>query len=263
MTPIYCTDCLDRIPLEFFKEGKAAFSGGQPYLVAHAQRLGLSLDIKPPSTYAAILGFVLGGAPKEVESVGVPTPTQKLGARQPQQAIRIPVRKIKLPVRRCELQIVQHADGVHEARPPARIDLLPYVSKDDALLLGRESKYSAIFKAFPRVSRQHCLFWFSGGKAFVHDLSSANKTFVDGVELLADQALPFFRNQVLTLGAKHSALKITLIAEGYPFTDKNAFDAIGSTQGDEPVTTRSPVDDVGFECPVPTPANHESTHAMQ
>lgn len=55
MKHIYCAESQERIPPEYFKKGKAIFSGGQPYLAGHAARLKLSVDPAPPEEYAWVM----------------------------------------------------------------------------------------------------------------------------------------------------------------------------------------------------------------
>ena len=217
MDPLYCSESLDRIPLEMFKQGQAAFSGGRPYLVAHAERLGLKLDVKPPPEYAAALGFAT------LNDVGVNTimpsgramPTRKIEKRPAK-----PRRKTVVTEKRCVLKIIQMPDGPGEVHPPVRIDLQRHAFKNNALVLGRDTRDTRIFSANARISRRHCQMWLADGKVYVQDLASSNKTFIDGVPLIPDVPFPFFLSQVLTMGAKHSAIKITLDATGYPFMEK-------------------------------------------
>ena len=218
MDPLYCTESMDRLPLELFQEGKAAFSGGRPYLVAHALRLGLKLDVKPPPEYAAALGFV---APHEAHFIRVKPSGRAMPTRRIEKAPVKPRRKTALLMgRRCVLQIVQLPDGDQKAVVQVRIDLQRHSFKNNALVLGRETHATQMFRSNARISRRHCLFWLADGKVYVQDLASANKTFIDGVALTPDVPYPFHRDQVLTMGAKHSAIKITLDAMGFPFMEK-------------------------------------------
>jgi hypothetical protein len=218
MDPLYCTESMDRLPLELFKEGKAAFSGGRPYLVTHAQRLGLRLDVKPPPEYAAALGFV---APHEAHVIQVRPSDRSMPTRKIEKAPAKPRPKTAVVmVRRCELEIVQSPDGVHKSVEPVRIDLQRHAFKNNALVLGRDTRVTRVFSSNARISRRHCQLWLADGKVYVQDLASANKTFIDGVPLAPDVPYPLFRSQVLTMGAKHSAIKITLDAIGFPFMEK-------------------------------------------
>ncbi len=59
MKPIYCAESYDRIPIEFFSQGKAIWSGGKPYLKEHADRLRLKPDASPPPEYHGALSRAL------------------------------------------------------------------------------------------------------------------------------------------------------------------------------------------------------------
>lgn len=52
MKPLYCTESQDRIPFEYFAQGKAIWSGGKPYLTRVAMELGLKPDAGPPASHA-------------------------------------------------------------------------------------------------------------------------------------------------------------------------------------------------------------------
>src|SRR5437868_3320083 len=72
MKHIYCSESQERIPPEYFKKGKAIFSGGVPYLAGHAARLKLKVDPAPPEEYA----WVMSDKP-------VPPPSKQMEAIKP------------------------------------------------------------------------------------------------------------------------------------------------------------------------------------
>jgi hypothetical protein len=257
MDPLYCTESLDRLPLELFKEGKAAFSGGLPYLVAHAQRLGLKLDIKPPPEYAAALGFV---APHEALVIQVKPSGRSLPTRKIEKAFAKPRRKTTvLGRRRCELEIVQTPDGTQKAHAPVRIDLQRHAFKTNALVLGRDTRVTRIFSSNARISRRHCQVWLADGKVYVQDLASANRTFIDGMPLMPDVPYPFFRSQVLTMGAKHSAIKIALNAIGFPFMEKPINEGAETPRPGALVHSDSSLEESSDDPKSPAPYRVEST----
>src|ERR1700710_2686528 len=87
MRPIYCADSQDRIPPEFFKQGKAIWSGGLPYLKENAARLGLRPDPRPPAEFAEALGFTPVPRPVPPENpVEAPNPLP-VAAAKPAPAI--------------------------------------------------------------------------------------------------------------------------------------------------------------------------------
>jgi len=51
---IYCTDTQDRIPPEYFAQGKAVWCNGKPYLTFAAKQLGLKYDSVPPAKFATL-----------------------------------------------------------------------------------------------------------------------------------------------------------------------------------------------------------------
>ena len=55
MRTIYCTDTQDRIPIEYFAQGKAIWHKGRPYLKHSADRLGLQPDPAPPAEFVAMV----------------------------------------------------------------------------------------------------------------------------------------------------------------------------------------------------------------
>jgi len=235
MNPIYCSECLERIPFEYFKQGKAAWSSGRPYLVEQAKRLGLKLDVKPPLEYADALGF--GSLDETVLTPQLfkpfSTPTTKI------INVVLQTRREDANGQRCELEIVCESDGYSESHPPVRMDLLKYGSIDKALVLGRDSSFTKLFKTHLRVSRKHCKVWMAEGKVFVQDLHSSNKTFLDGYELEPERHYQFFKNQFLTLGAKHSAIRMTLDASGFPLVEssRNPNQSTGYHQQEEALPT--------------------------
>ena len=213
MNHIYCTECLDRIPFEYFREGKAVFSGGRPYLLIHAKRLGLKLDIKPPLTYAAAVGFAhpaeTAVALQKISTTPLPT------AKFDERAAESP-KKFDNPLLRCELEVARN--GGHAA---VRINLVCHQSKANAVVIGRETPTIVLFKTNTRISRRHCRVWMADGEVFVEDLGSVNKTFIDGVELIPEKEYPLFNNQLLTLGAKNSEMRINLRSTGFPLLEKD------------------------------------------
>ena len=80
MKPIYCNESQDRIPPESFKQGKAVWSGGKPYLKVHADRLKLTLDAAPPKAFAWLAESAVhakpapAGPPPKIQNSGA-TPT--------------------------------------------------------------------------------------------------------------------------------------------------------------------------------------------
>ena len=54
LPPIFCTDSQERIPPEYFAEGKAVWCNGKPYLTYFAKQLGLRYDSVPPAKFAAL-----------------------------------------------------------------------------------------------------------------------------------------------------------------------------------------------------------------
>lgn len=222
MNPIYCTECLDRIPPEFFLEGKAAWSGGRPYLVKHATRLGLKLDLKPPEEFASAMGFV---PPADDQADFEPTiHPGMLHAKRVDELEEIRAKEPAKP--RCEIVIVAASDGIHPACAPYHIDLTTHTSRDTAMILGRDTRSILAFKPNVRISRRHCQLWMSDGNVFVEDLSSANKSFIDGCELRPRKEYYIFKNQLLTLGAKHSAIRVTLEGSGFPLLEEKRFATI-------------------------------------
>jgi len=68
MKPLYCTESQDRIPFEYFAQGKAIWSGGKPYMTRVAMELGLKPDAAPPPSYTE------GGGTAEPEKKAGPPP---------------------------------------------------------------------------------------------------------------------------------------------------------------------------------------------
>lgn len=66
MKPLYCTESQDRIPFEYFAQGKAIWSGGKPYMTRVAMELGLKPDAAPPAS------FTEGGAAEPEKKAGPP-----------------------------------------------------------------------------------------------------------------------------------------------------------------------------------------------
>ena len=222
MNPIYCTESLDRIPPEYFMEGKAAFSGGRPYLVKHATRLGLKLDLKPPAEFASAMGFNL--TPHDDADF---EPTIHPGVVRAPRVDELEEIRPKEPSKpTCEIVIVAASDGVHPACAPFHIDLTTHTSRETAMILGRDTRTILAFKPNVRISRRHCQLWMADGNVFVEDLSSANKTFLDGCELRPRKEYYIFKNQLLTLGAKHSAIRVTIEGSGFPLLEEKRFATI-------------------------------------
>jgi len=67
MKPLYCTESQDRIPFEYFAQGKAIWSGGKPYLTRVAMELGLKPDAAPPPSHSEY-----GANPSEAVKAGPP-----------------------------------------------------------------------------------------------------------------------------------------------------------------------------------------------
>jgi len=223
MDPLYCTACLDRIPFEQFVNGKAAWSKGLPYHLEHAKRAGVKLDIKPPDEYSAAMGFEsVDGAIFTPAANNGDHPTTFLVEAPAKLAIDVVEGEVAANSPRCELVIEYSADADQNGKKPVRINLLKHTSKPRALILGRDSTETTVFAANARISRKHCMVWLTDGKVFVRDLVSSNKTFIDGVELGPETNYELHHTELLTLGAKHSAIRMTLDSVGFPMLEKDA-----------------------------------------
>ena len=205
MGPIYCTESLERIPLAFFIQGKAIWSGGRPYLMEHAARLGLRPDPAPQSEVTPATGI----SPAVNAAPPVPTNSEKPVSPDAREGKIGKLRNASAAEKpKCELVILQDSDGLNRARPPLRIDLSQYATKETAVVLGRDGICGAVFISNSRISRRHCMIWLESGGVKVKDLGSINSTFLDGVPLPPQQEYPFLPGQLLTLGAKHSATRV-------------------------------------------------------
>ena len=80
MKQIYCAESQDRIPPEYFKQGKAVWCGGSPYLKIHAVRLHLSIDPAPPEEFAWLMGANPVPPPTKTHTPAV-SPPQKPAAK--------------------------------------------------------------------------------------------------------------------------------------------------------------------------------------
>lgn len=213
MGPIYCSECLERIPLAYFAQGKAIWSGGRPYDIEHAIELGLKPDSVPPVDFTVATGISL--------KVGNTPPPQKKSREKPMSPdaregqigkLRNASAAFAAVGSKCELVIFQDSDGLQPARPPLRIELNVHATPETAVVLGREGICGDIFRSNGRISRRHCMIWLQGSSVMAKDLGSSNNTFLDGVPLIPQKEYPLLPGQLLTLGAKHSATRVCVEA---------------------------------------------------
>ena len=116
MRPIYCTDSQDRIPLEFFAQGKAIWAGGRPYLKENALRLGLKPDPMPPVEFAAPVPKPLDKPAGQVNKLpnAVVAPEVKAVPATPANVPKPPVLPVSAPKPPAAPPVV-----VAKAPPPA------------------------------------------------------------------------------------------------------------------------------------------------
>ncbi len=72
MKAIYCSDSQNRIPIEYFGQGKAIWHDGRPYLKHSAERLGLKPDPAPPPEFVAMVAMSGGSGRLKAGAVAVP-----------------------------------------------------------------------------------------------------------------------------------------------------------------------------------------------
>ncbi|MGD0091329.1 MAG: cyclic nucleotide-binding domain-containing protein [Planctomycetota bacterium] len=102
----YCTETQERIPLEYFTQGKAVWCDGKPYLAFAAKQLGLTTDSVPPAKYAALIHD-----------------SEKKASSLPPTEIELPpgavLQRVRGKTRRHTKSLTRQAAAAAEMNPPA------------------------------------------------------------------------------------------------------------------------------------------------
>src|SRR5262245_43288137 len=76
MKPIYCAESQERIPPEYFKLGKAIWSGGKASLKVHSDHIDLKAYPAPPKGFEETMGGAPAKAPAPA-AAPAPAPAAK------------------------------------------------------------------------------------------------------------------------------------------------------------------------------------------